>query len=353
MASGNSTGEYICRIRAYHQLTHLTIRGIEPSNRSVSYKLKNLLVIFLLLTAFPSYSNAQTTGVVSGFVFDQQNNALDGVQIIFHSQDTEGFSVETTSNSTGKFSQFDLLPGHYVITAETEDLGAHSFRVRVYPGQSVQVNFKLEQGNHLAPWQDGLVDQSKLTDMFDEGVSENRMGNFERAIAKFQEVLRIYPRCIDCRYNIGIAYTRLEDYLSAETAFKKAIEIRPDFVTSYYGLAAVYDKQEKTEEATRARSQANRLAVEAMAISKTNARNIFSQAIIFFNAGNVTEAMRQFQQAEKLDPSLVSVHYWLGLANLAEGNQSAAEKRFERYLLLVPNGQYTDEATEALGKTRH
>ena len=42
MASGNSTGEYICRMRAYHQLTHLTIRGIEPSNLAVSYKLKKL-----------------------------------------------------------------------------------------------------------------------------------------------------------------------------------------------------------------------------------------------------------------------------------------------------------------------
>ena len=107
------------------------------------------------------------------------------------------------------------------------------------------MNFQLEPGGRPAPWQDDLVDRAGLTDAFGEGVAENRAGNFGRAIAKFEEVLRMMPSCIDCYYNTGIAYTRLEDYLSAEAAFKKALEIKPDFTTGYYGLAAVYDKQEK------------------------------------------------------------------------------------------------------------
>ena len=106
------------------------------------------------------------------------------------------------------------------------------------------------------------------------------------------------------------------------------------------------------EEAARARSQANRLAVETMALGRARARNIVSQAILFFNAGNVAEAKRRFQEAAKLDPNLAGVHYWLGVTDLAEGNQSAAESRFERYLLLAPDGRYMNEATEALGQIR-
>ena len=315
-------------------------------------RLRSVLAVGISLAALTSSAIAQPAGAARGLVVDRQGDAVDGAQVVFEFQGAESFRVEATTSSTGEFSQPGLPPGHYVVTAEKENLGLQSFRMRVHPDQTVQVNFQLEPGGRPAPWQDDLVDRAGLTDAFGEGVAENRAGNFGRAIAKFEEVLRIMPSCIDCYYNIGIAYTRLEDYPSAEAAFKKALEIKPDFTTGYYGLAAVYDKQGKLEEAARARSQANRLAVEAMALGRARAQNIVSQAIIFFNAGNVAEAKRQFQEAAKLDPNLAGVHYWLGVTNLAEGNRRAAESRFERYLLLAPDGQYTDEATEALRHIR-
>ena len=161
-------------------------------------------------------------------------------------------------------------------------------------------------------------------------------------------MLRSVPACTDCHYNIGIASTRMEDYAAAEAAFKNVLDMRPDFAAGYYALADLYYRQERFDEATTVRSEANRIALEALAVGRERTQNILNQGLIFWNAGNIADAKRRFEEAAKLGPTHAEVHYWLGMANQTEGNQAEAARSFRRYLDLAPDGQYADSAADAL-----
>ena len=307
-----------------------------------------LVAVVLAPAVFAEPTMAQPAGAVRGQVVDLQGRAVDGAMVVFDFQGAGAERVETTTNSDGEFSQRDLADGHYALTAQKEDVGTQSFRLRVRPGQTVEVNFLLQPGAGPAPWRNVLPDREALTEVFAEGVAANRAGDFEQAIAKFEEVLRSMPACMDCHYNIGIASTRMEDYAAAEVAFRRVLDIRPDFAPGYYALAELYNRQERFDEATTARSEANRIAVEALAAGRERTQNILNQGIIFWNAGKVADAKRRFEEAAKLGPTHAEVHYWLGMANQTEGNQAEAARSLRRYLDLAPDGQYADSATDTL-----
>ena len=307
-----------------------------------------LVAVALAPAVFAEPTMAQPAGAVRGQVVDLQGRAVDGAIVVFDFQGAGAERVETTTNSDGEFSQRDLADGHYALTAQKEDVGTQSFRLRVRPGQTVEVNFLLQPGAGPAPWRNVLPGREALTEVFAEGVAANRAGDFEQAIAKFEEVLRSVPACMDCHYNIGIASTRMEDYAAAEAAFKNVLDMRPDFAAGYYALADLYNRQERFDEATTARSEANRIALEALAAGRERTQNILNQGIIFWNAGNVADAKRRFEEAAKLDPSHADVYYWLGMANATEGNRAEAAGSLRRYLDLAPDGQYADSATDTL-----
>ena len=307
-----------------------------------------LVVVVLAPAVFAEPTMAQPAGAVRGQVVDLQGRAVDGAIVVFDLRGDGAERAEATTNSDGEFSRRDLSDGHYMVTAQKENVGVQSFRLRVRPGRTVEVNFLLQPGAGPAQWRDDLPGREALNEVFGEGVAANRAGDFEQAIAKFEEVLRSMPACMDCHYNIGIASTRMEDYAAAEVAFKKVLDMRPDFAPGYYALADVYNRQERFDEAVTARSEANRIAVEALAARQERTQNILNQGIIFWNAGNVADAKRRFEEAAKLNPNRVDVHYWLGMANATEGNQAEAARSLRRYLAQAPDGQYADSAAETL-----
>ena len=307
-----------------------------------------LVAVVLAPAVFAEPTIAQPAGAVRGQVVDLQGRAVDGAMVVFDFRGAGAERVEATTNSDGEFSRRDLSDGHYTVTAQKENVGTQSFRLRVRPGQTVEVNFLLQPGAGPAPWRDDLPSREALTEVFAEGVAANRAGDFEQAIAKFEEVLRSMPACMDCQYNIGVASTRMEDYAAAEVAFRKVLDIRPDFAPGYYALAELYNRQERFDEATTARSEATRIALEALAAGQERTQNILNQGIFFWNAGNVADAKRRFEEAAKLGPTHAEVHYWLGMANQTEGNQAEAARSLRRYLDLAPDGQYADSAADTL-----
>ena len=307
-----------------------------------------LVAVVLAPAVFAEPTMAQPTGAVRGQVVDLQGRAVDGAMVVFDFRRAGAERVEATTNSDGEFSRRDLSDRHYTVTAQKENVGTQSFRLRVRPGQTVEVNFLLQPGAGPAPWRDDLPSREALTEVFGEGVAANRAGDFEQAIAKFEEVLRSMPACMDCHYNIGVASTRMEDYAAAEVAFRKVLDIRPGFAPGYYALAELYNRQERFDEATTARSEATRIALEALAAGRERTQNILNQGIIFWNAGNVADAKRRFEEAAKLGPTHAEVHYWLGMANQTQGNQAEAARSLRRYLDLAPDGQYADSAADTL-----
>jgi tetratricopeptide (TPR) repeat protein len=161
------------------------------------------------------------------------------------------------------------------------------------------------------------------------------------------------PSCTECYTNIAALYAQKKDYDQAEQAYKKAIEISPKSADAYNGLATIYNQQKKFDQAAEASAMAQKLAVEGGgAAGGVSASTVFNQGVIAWNAGKIADAKKAFEQAVQIDPKLADAHYWLGMANLNEGNMPEAGKHFDEYLKIAPTGQYAETAKGILSQIK-
>ena len=177
---------------------------------------------------------------------------------------------------------------------------------------------------------------------FEMGVKLSNEGKPDEAIAKFQEVLKEAPKCVECLTNIASLQLTKKDYDAAEATYKQALAVNPSSAEAYNGLATVYNAQKKFDQAAEASAQAAKLG--AAAPGGASASTVFNQGVIAWNASKIPEAKKAFEEAVKLDPKLAEAHYWLGMANLNEGKMPEAATSFESYLKLDPSGKYAEQA---------
>ena len=308
------------------------------------------LAFGLALVAVPA--SAQS-GQVKGKVVDANNAPVEGAKISIVNTEMSGRKLETKTNKKGEYIQIGLQPGKYTITAEKEGLtSTHDVQIHL---DMAEVNFTLAPGQGGGGGQmskeEAAKQQAKVAAIrkaFDDAIALSNEGKNEEAIAKFNEVAGMTPKCAECYANIATIYMRMKDYDKAEAAFKQAIEARPDFGEAYNGLATVYNAQKKFDQAAEASAQAMKLMGGAAgaggAAGGGSASATFNQGVILWNAGKIPEAKAQFEQAVKLDPNMAEAHYWLGMALVNAGNTAEAKPHFETYLKLDPSGKYADTA---------
>lgn len=311
---------------------------------------------------------AQSTGMVKGKVVDGKDQPVEKAKVVIEFKDGVTRRHEVSTNRRGEFIQIGLPPGNYSVTAEKEGLGAQTFDVRVTMSNASEVNFKLVPGAPgVAPTSEEAARNEALKLVFDEGVAASKAGDHDMAILKFKEAADkltettkegvTVEKCYDCWYNIGYAYAQKKDYPQAESAFQKALEIKPDYVDAYNGLATVYNAQKKFTEA----AEASKKAVEMAAAAGGGAEGgggggsvdaLYNQGVINWNAGNIAEAQKCFEEALKIDPNHADSHYQLGMSLLNQGKMPEALASFESYLKLAPDGQFAARAKEIVSQLK-
>jgi tetratricopeptide (TPR) repeat protein len=308
-------------------------------------------VVGLVAIAAPGYAQ---TGQVKGKVADASGKPVEGAVVTIEGADSGGRKFVVKTNKKGEFIQIGLQPGPYKITAAKDNM-TQSFPQRIGLDM-VEVNFTLKPGGDPGSMSDedrkkAAAKSAALKTAFDEGVALSNAGKNDEAIAKFNEVIAMVPKCPECYANIAANYAQKKDWAQAEASYKKAIEVEPNSADAYNGLANVYNAQKKFDLAAEASAQAMKLASAAGAAAGAapggNASAIFNQGVILWNGGKIADAKKQFEEAVKIDPKLADAHYWLGMANLNEGTPEAlkaAVPHFDEYLKLAPTGQYAEQA---------
>jgi tetratricopeptide (TPR) repeat protein len=300
------------------------------------------------LTLFAAVGYAQT-GRIKGKVVDAENKPVEGATVVLESKEMNR-KLTTKTDRRGEYSHF-LPPGQYIVTV-TKDSLSQTQETRVSLDER-ELNFELKAG--AAAGNVSAADKKKLEaemnavkSAFEAGVAASNSGNFDEAIAKFNEVLAKMPKCAECHSNIGAVHMRKKEYDQAEAAYKKALEANPNAGEAYLGLANVYNAQRKFDQASEASAQAQKLLGGAGGTGGGNASAIFNQGVIAWNAGKIPDAQKLFEQAVTLDPKLADAHYWLGMANVNQGKLPEAVKSFEEYLKLDAKGQYAEQAKSML-----
>ncbi len=308
-----------------------------------------LAIVVTVIVAAPAFS--QTTGIVKGVVVDEKGQPVEKANVTISFADGANRVYKVQTDKKGTFIQVGIQPGRYTVTAEKEKVGAQSFTIKVALGDPTEVKFQLSLKNAVSG-----EDQKKaaaVQKLFDEGVTATGSGDFDGAIAKFNEAITLFPGCFDCYYNIGQANTQKKDYAAAETAYKKALELKADYADAYNGLTTVYNAQKRFDEAQAASQKAAELAGAgggaAAGGGGGNVNALYNQGVIAWNANKFEDAKVKFEQAIQADANHADSHFQLGMCLVNLGKLPEAGAEFETYMKLAPTGQYAAQAKAMIG----
>ena len=301
-----------------------------------------LTVVGLAVLVFAAPAAAQN--ILQGTVVDAQGQPIEGAKVVI--EQTEGVTrkYETKSDKKGAFIQIGLQSSSYKVTAEKEKVGTASATTRVAANRPGNVRLVLGAGD--AAGDPGLAQRTaELRKAFDEGVSLSREGKYDDSVAAFNRALGVNPKCPDCYYNIGFAYSQKKDFDKAEENYKKALEVKPDYADAYNGLANIYNAQKKFDLAAEASKKATELASSAPGgLVSANADALYNQGVILWNSGKIADAKKQFEAAIAANPNHAESHYQLAMALVNEGNLAGAAAEFNSYLKIAPDGPNAAQA---------
>ncbi len=299
------------------------------------------VAVTLFLTALASPAAAQAGGQIRGMVKDAQGQAVEGAVVTIEDQ-TSGRHFETKTDKKGQFMQIGLHTGAYKLTATKQGAGQAAGMVNVSASSAAQPVLTLVPAAAGGMTKEEIEKKNaELKTAFDAGVAANNAGNYDEAIAKFNDAIGISPKCSDCYYNIGVIYSQRKDYDKAEETFKKAIEIKPDYADAYNGLANVYNAERKFDEAAAASKKAADISgAGLLGGGGADADTLARQAMILFNSGKAADAKPIAQQALSIDPNNADAHFIMGMILLSD-NPAGAKTELEAFLKLTkdPTGQ--------------
>jgi len=199
----------------------------------------------------------------------------------------------------------------------------------------IEARNEIDLATNLDP--DNPVYQLGLADIF---VAQTE---FENAINQYELVLTNNRDNLAARSGLADAYLALGNYMQAENAYQAVIEVDPSNASGYYNLARVQAKQGKNEDAIlayrsavtlnpnlREKSQDDELfeniRTEIADLNEAAEHN--SQGDQLRDAGEIDQAVSEYQKAVALDPSNDSYHANLGKAYEQQGRLADAGNEF-------------------------
>jgi Flp pilus assembly protein TadD len=296
------------------------------------------LAVAIWAVALPAFAQ----GMLQGVVVDEKGQPVEGAKIVIEQTEGANRRFETKTDKKGTFIQIGLQSAPYKVTAEKDKMSATAnTRVSARGPANVRLVFGGGTGNDPSV----AARTAELRKAFEEGVQLSRDGKYDESIESFNKALAVNPKCQDCYYNIGFAYSQKKEYDKAEASFKQALEVKPDYAEAYNGLANIYNAQRKFDQAAEASKKASELSTGAPgALAGGNADTLYNQGVILWNAGKIADAKKQFEAALAANANHAESHYQMGMVLVNEGNLKGAAEEFNNYLKLAPNGPNAAQA---------
>jgi tetratricopeptide (TPR) repeat protein len=299
----------------------------------------------------PGAGDAQPAGSLRGTVVDEESRTgVGGALIILLPLNDEGAAIEFETESDGGFARADVAPGLYAATAALGAQRSEVYRVRIRDRRAVEIRFVLEPGRRVTPWIIANRARDRLDELFAAGVEANREGAYDDAVTYFALAAGLDPNCIECLYNIGVAYSALQRWPAAEQAFEDALGVRPDYTAAYYGLANVLTRSGRLDDAAAARDEATRLTLAAIEEDRRQAAVSVNRGILLLDAGNPQEARQQFEEAADRSPGYAPAHYWLGVTLTDIGQPGPALTALRHALSLDGSGEHAADARSRIAE---
>jgi TolA-binding protein len=297
--------------------------------------MKRLLAATAALLVSGSLAFAQTGGV-RGKILDDKGQPIDGVQVKIEFQGGVNLVFEGKTNKKGEFMQIGLRPGTWKFSYAKDGFSPFVSPYRIsLGGATVLPDVKLLPLG--AGGAGGTAED--IQKGFASAVDKLQAGDFDGAIAGFDELILKNPTLSEAYYNKGFAQFQKKDYPAAEVSLKRALEVKADYGDARVLLSNIYTAQGNKDK-----------AVEVMSSSAAGGdpRQLFNLALVLLNSGKSEEATETFLKVEAADPSHSEVQYYLATAALQAGKTDECVSRLEKYLALGPKSDQNKATADGL-----
>lgn len=165
------------------------------------------------------------------------------------------------------------------------------------------------------------------------------IGDYSRAVATFEEVLRSNPQQRKAHFDSGLAYIRWERWPDAARQFQQELSLYPDDADARYHLGFVYLQESRTDEA-------QQLFEQVVAAHPEHANAQYELGKILLDQGKTADAVGHFEAAARLSPRVDYMHYQLQAAYRKEGRTADADRELSIYKQLKAASR--ERAAEAM-----
>lgn len=292
-----------------------------------------LSFFILCLTVFAQEGRGM--GRIFGTVVDDSGKPLEGVDIIIEAKNFN-FKTTTKSDKKGNWAVAGLGTGVFIITASKE--GFNNTIMEAMVSQFKNPPIKIVMTAVKETGEPTGLDESSRT-LFIEANSLYEQGNYAGALALFQEFLEKNPPLYPVRLNIGNCYREMKEYdkaiseynavlekIKAEKADLKGEENAAKALASIGEVYMIQNNYEKAQEYLK----------NAIDIYPSDQALAYNVAEIFFQAGQIDQAIEYYTLATKIKPEWSLPYLKIGFAYINKNNFEEAIKNFEKFLELNP-----------------
>jgi tetratricopeptide (TPR) repeat protein len=168
---------------------------------------------------------------------------------------------------------------------------------------------------------------------FNRGLAYQTRGDYDRAIADYDQVIGLNPEAGHAYNNRGVAYNAKGNYDRAMADYDQAISLNPQNGKAYNNRGVAYQRKGDHNRAVADYDQAIRLNPE-LAKAYDNRGNAH------LHQGDLSRAIADYDQAIRLSPKSADVYYNRGNAYLKQGDLSRAIADYDQAIRRNPKSAY-------------
>ena len=172
----------------------------------------------------------------------------------------------------------------------------------------------------------GETDPIKL---FERGQNAHAKGDVTRALALYEEAIKLRPEFPEAEHQRGSALVALNRLPEAETAFRRAIHLRPDWALPYSALGNLLARLAQDKDA-------EPLLRRGLQLGARDSVTLDSLSTVRFRAGDKDEALALARRATEDEDASAFAWTWRAAMERATGDLAAATASINRSLQIEP-----------------
>ena len=211
-----------------------------------------------------------------------------------------------------------------------------------------QSEIHLKRGKRATAEEQGELAQAALTkaislnryslaSYYQLGHVYNSKGEFEQALATYQQLASLAPDYGRIHYNLGAIYTNLEQAERAATEYEQAVA-QEDSPGNHMALAEAYGALGRDQEALAAASQAVQIAERGGEFVEEKPVDMhMRRAKLYYDQAQYEQAAQDYQQAAHLGSRNKLAHFHLGNCYRQLGKLEQARQEYKAALAIDPD----------------